>query len=316
MSGRLDLDRDGADWPHRTASRFVMAGGLRMHVQVMGAGPVILLLHGTGASTHSWRGLLPLLAERFTVVAPDLPGHAFTGDPGMNGLSLKGMARSIKSMLRELDLKPDHAVGHSAGAAILIRMSLDGDIAPQEIISLNGALQPYGGLIGQFFQPIARMLATWPLMTTMFAWRARDPRVIADILKQTGSTLNEDGVALYRRLAENAEHVSAALGMMANWDLQALERDMPRLARPLHLVAASRDDMVKPDVARHAKALVKGATLIPLSGLGHLAHEEDPALLAKLITDIIIGKEFVTRSAPRAMAVAAVSALATEGGHS
>jgi magnesium chelatase accessory protein len=313
MTNRLDLDRDGADWPNRSASRFVMAGNLRLHVQVAGNGPVLLLLHGTGASTHSWRGLLPLLAEHFTVVAPDLPGHGFTGDPGMNGLSLKGMARVLRLMLRELHLAPDHAVGHSAGAAILIRMALDGDIAPREIISLNGALQPYGGVIGQFFQPIARMLATWPLMTTMFAWRARDPRVIADILKQTGSRLDDEGIALYRRLAENAEHVSAALGMMANWDLQALERDMPRLTTPLHLLAAARDDMVKPDVARHVKALVKGAKIVPLPGLGHLAHEEEPAQLGQLIIDITNGKDVPTRSVRRT--VPAASQTITEGGH-
>ena len=59
----------------------VAAGGLRWHVQVAGDGPVLLLLHGTGAATHSWRDLLPLLAERFTVVAPDLPGHGRSDGP-------------------------------------------------------------------------------------------------------------------------------------------------------------------------------------------------------------------------------------------
>src|SRR5206468_2126887 len=63
-----------ADWPNRAASLAVEAGGLRWHVQRAGHGPVLLLLHGTGAATHTWRDLLPLLATDFTVVAPDLPG--------------------------------------------------------------------------------------------------------------------------------------------------------------------------------------------------------------------------------------------------
>ena len=58
-------ERDGRDWPNREASRFVHAAGLRWHVQVMGSGPVVLLLHGTGAATHSWRDLMPKLAERW-----------------------------------------------------------------------------------------------------------------------------------------------------------------------------------------------------------------------------------------------------------
>ncbi len=57
---RLSLERDGADWPNRQASALIEAHGLRWHVQSMGEGPGLLLLHGTGASTHSWRGLAPL----------------------------------------------------------------------------------------------------------------------------------------------------------------------------------------------------------------------------------------------------------------
>ena len=79
------------DWPNRTASRYVEAGGLRWHVQSLGdTGPVILLLHGTGAATHSWAGLAPLLATRFRVVAPDLPGHGFSGAAVGAGMSLPG----------------------------------------------------------------------------------------------------------------------------------------------------------------------------------------------------------------------------------
>lgn len=90
----LDWLRDGADWPHRDASRFVVAGGVRWHVQIAGDGPPLLLLHGSGASTHSWRDLLPLLARTHTVIAPDLPGHAFTSTPPAHTLSLPGMMRN------------------------------------------------------------------------------------------------------------------------------------------------------------------------------------------------------------------------------
>ena len=61
---RLDWERDGRDWPNRAASRFVRAGGLDWHVQTMGQGPTVWLIHGTGAATHSWRDILPLLAQR------------------------------------------------------------------------------------------------------------------------------------------------------------------------------------------------------------------------------------------------------------
>ena len=90
MSERLSWQRDGRDWPNREFSRFVSAAGLSLHVQVMGDGPAVVLAHGTGSSTHSWRTLAPLLARRFTVIAPDLPGHGFTEMPETRRLSLPG----------------------------------------------------------------------------------------------------------------------------------------------------------------------------------------------------------------------------------
>ncbi len=283
MSARLDFATDGRDWPNRAASRFVDADGLRMHVQVAGSGPALLLLHGTGASSHSWRGLLPLLAGDFTVIAPDLPGHGFTDSPGMNGLSLAGMSGIIRVLLNELGLEPEIGVGHSAGAAILIRMALDRQLSLRRIVSLNGALLPFGGPIGQFFAPMARMIAMWPFAAQIFAWRTQDPRVVDDLLRQTGSTLDPEGIRLYRILAGNSEHVGAALGMMANWDLPRLERDMPRLDTPLTLVAALRDEMVRPSIAEGVKKLLPDAELVRLPGLGHLAHEEAPERVFEII---------------------------------
>ena len=64
--------------------------GLRWHVQMMGTGPQVLLLHGAGAATHSWRDVAPLLARDFTVIAPDLPGHGFTDTPRGRRLIPKG----------------------------------------------------------------------------------------------------------------------------------------------------------------------------------------------------------------------------------
>ena len=114
----LNWSTAGADWPNREASLFVEASGIRWHVQRMGQGPVLLLIHGTGASTHSWRHLMPLLARRHHCIAIDLPGHAFTSAPPPWQLSLPGMAQSIAELLDELNVVPEVVVGPSAGAAI------------------------------------------------------------------------------------------------------------------------------------------------------------------------------------------------------
>ena len=278
-------DREGADWPNRAASRFVPAAGFRWHVQVAGAGPVLLLVHGTGASTHSWRDLLPLLAAHFTVVAPDLPGHGFTDTPGAAGLSLPGMALGVAELLRALGLQPAFAAGHSAGAAILARMMLDGAIAPAGLVSLNGAILPLRGGPSQLFSPVAKVLATVPLVARVFARQAADEAVVLRLLRNTGSQLDAAGVALYGRLVRQPGHVAGALGMMANWDLRPLARDLPRLRQPVTLVVGSKDGLIAPSDAQRIKALLPSARVVTMPGRGHLAHEESPAETAALIVD-------------------------------
>jgi magnesium chelatase accessory protein len=282
----LDWRCDGAGWPNAAASRFVEAGGLRWHVQDMGGGPALLLLHGTGASTHSWGGLAPLLAPRFRVIAPDLPGHGFSAVGPHSSASLPGMARACAALVDALGAAPALVVGHSAGAAILARMCLDGALAPRGLVSLNGALLPLRGLAGQIFGPAARLLATLPPVPRLFARRVVSRALVERLIRDTGSRLPDEGVALYHRLLCSPGHVGAALRMMANWDLEGLARQLPQLAPPLFLVACENDRTVPPSQARHLARLLAGARLQLVPGLGHLGHEEDPPRFAALIEQI------------------------------
>ena len=283
MSDRPVWSRDGRDWPNREASRFVEAGGLRWHVQVTGQGPVLLLAHGTAASTHSWRALMPLLAPRFTVVAPDLPGHGFTSMPPSGRLSLPGMAEALGALVRALDMPPSLTAGHSAGAAVLVRMALDGRIAPEGLVGLNAALMPIGREHSEFFSRTAKLLAGLPFVPQVFAWGASNRSVAERLLRDTGSTIEPRGVELYARLLRRSGHLAAALGMMANWDLKPLLRDLPRLRPPLTLVVGSRDRTIPPADAQRVREVLRSARIVALPGLGHLAHEERPEQVAEIV---------------------------------
>ncbi len=283
MIVKPDWDREGRDWPNRGASRFVRAGALRWHVQVMGQGPTVLLLHGAGAATHSWRDLAPLLAQHFTVVAPDLPGHGFTQTPQPEGLSLNGMAGAILALLEVLGLRPVLAVGHSAGAAIAIRLRLDGQVGEGGVVSINGALKPFPGAAGHVFPAMAKLLFVNPLAIEMFAWRARRPGAVARLLDGVGSRIDATGLDAYQHLLGATGHVAGALGMMAHWDLNPLVAALPALTGPLTLVAADKDRAAPPDIARAVHRMVPQSRLTLLHGLGHLAHEEDPVRVADIV---------------------------------
>lgn len=285
MSRALDFGRDGRNWPHREASRFVDAGGTRFHVQILGSenAPPLLLLHGTGASTHSFRDLAPLLAAHYRVVMIDLPGHGFTGRPRWRRPSITGMASAIGDLMTALEIAPRYAAGHSAGAAILVRMALDGQLVPERIVSLNGALLPFPGVAAHLFPGLAKLLFLNPLAPRFFSWRARGGNAVARLMEGTGSKISPEGIAYYERLLASSDHVDAALSMMANWDLESLRRDLPRLAVPLTLVVGTRDRAVPPDVSERVARMVRNAQIEALPGLGHLAHEEAPARVAEVM---------------------------------
>ncbi len=285
MSGVMRWDVSGLTWPNREASSFVEAGGLRWHVQQAGSGPTLLLLHGTGAATHSWRGLFPWLAKFFTVIAPDLPGHGFTSAPLPAEHALPSFAALITALLTKLRAKPTLAIGHSAGAAIAARMCLDDAISPTGIVAINGAMLPLQGLPGTVFSPLAKLLAANSLVPKLFSWRAGDRAVTERLLQGTGSKIDADGVALYGELMRHSSHAAAALNMMAHWDLPALERDIARLVTPMLLIVADNDRTVPPNDAARLQRYLPKATVKHLLHLGHLVHEEAPQQVGEIIFD-------------------------------
>lgn len=287
----LDWQRERAHWPHAERSRFVEAGGLRWHVQHWPAphpgAPIWLLLHGTGASTHTWRGLAPLLAQHVGLVAPDLPGHAFTSPaPAREGAGMAGMARGVTALLQALGVAPALTVGHSAGAAVALRRALVQGQAAGPVLGLNAALLPLPGIAGSLFSPAAKLMALSPLTARLFSWHAADRVVLARLLHSTGSVLDASGTALYRRLVESPAHVAGALAMMAQWDLPSLAADLPQLHVPLHLVVGERDGTIPPRDADRVRAILPAATVHRLPRLGHLAHEEDAGAVAGLLLEL------------------------------
>lgn len=289
MIAKLDWNADGRDWPQRAESRFIEAGGLRWRVAMMGEGPLALLVHGTGASAHSWRDVAPRLATQLTVVAPDLPGHGFTQTPPSQALGLPAMAESLAALMEVLALVPTVIVGHSAGAAVALRMAADGRTSPRAIVAFNGALKPFPGAAGHVFPMLARLLFVNPFAPYLFAMQANRPGAVERLIRQIGSHLDERGLRLYERLFRSPGHIAAALGMMAAWDLAPLQADLARVSAHVTLLTAGKDRAVPPSDAAEIAPFIPRGKVVDFGPWGHLAHEEQPdravqAVLAALET--------------------------------
>jgi len=272
-----------ADWPHRDWSRSLRVGALDWHVQVAGRGPVVLWLHGSGASAHSWAEVLPELTDVCTVVAPDLPGHGFTLGAGMDMLTLPRIAAELRALIQALGVAaPTLIVGHSAGAALGLRLALDAP-PPRGVLGFNPSLVAPSEVYTRLMAPLLNPLATSAPMAWLLSAIAPGTGMIERLLNSTGSDVPAAQRARYRLLFGRADHVRGALGFMAAADLPALIKAGPTLKTPPTFVLGTRDAWV-PEAPLSA-AIARGfpqATVHRWPG-GHLLHEEMPGDAAALV---------------------------------
>ncbi len=279
----MDPRRLPADWPYRDAARHVIAGPHRWWVIEAGAAtaPVVLLLHGLGASGHSFRHLIPGLSATYRVIVPDLPGQGCTqmGARGRSGL--EPTAQDLRRLCDTLGQAPVAVIGHSAGGAIALQMALD--TPGLAVVGINAALSQFDGAAGVVFPRLAQGLAAMPFAASLATLWA-SPRLVDRLLDGTGSEMEPEGRAQYRRLVQDADHVRGALEMMAQWQLAPLLARLETVTSPVLLIAAEDDRAVPPHVSEQAAARIPGAALLRVAG-GHLVHEEPGQALLTPILD-------------------------------
>ncbi len=104
------------------------------------------------------------------------------------------------------------------------------------------------------------------------------------LIDRSGSNLSPSEIALYQRLWGNHAHMTASIKMLAEWDLIPLAHRLNNLDVPLVLAVGTADRAVSPDDAIKVNKLLPHAKVVALPGLGHLAHEEEPDKIAKIVS--------------------------------
>lgn len=102
----------------------VYANGIRQHFLEAGAGPPVVLLHGFPETSYAWRHQIPVLAEHFRIIAPDLRGYGETEKPA-SGYDKRNMALDLVKLLDSLSIEQIALVGHDRGARVATRFAKD-----------------------------------------------------------------------------------------------------------------------------------------------------------------------------------------------
>jgi magnesium chelatase accessory protein len=272
------------DWPNRSFSRKVRTGDLSWHVQVAGNGPIhVLLLHGTGSSAHTWGELFTELAKKYTVIAPDLPGHGFTRNLGAKNLNLDALAAKLSELREALNIEYfDHIIGHSAGATLALSYTLQNKQA-KTIVGLNPSLISLPNFYHRFVAPFLNPIVTSSFFTAVLADLLPHTKMIDSLIDSTNTNLNTEKRNRYKTLFKNADHLNGSMSFMAGTDIPGLLEQCKKIQSKLTFILTEDDGWIPAQALQQViKQYFAQAKVIKIQG-GHMFHEANEAYAIGLV---------------------------------
>ena len=141
-------DAYGQPTEETIASRSAQINGLKLHYLTAGHGTPLILLHGYAETSLMWRPVIPLLAKRFTVIAPDLPGIGESDVPS-DGLDMKSAAVRIHDLAKSLGLQKAEVVGHDIGLMVAYAYAAQFPAEVTKLVLMDAFLPGVPGLGGR-----------------------------------------------------------------------------------------------------------------------------------------------------------------------
>jgi pimeloyl-ACP methyl ester carboxylesterase len=271
---------------HGYRRAFVVAG------PVEPARPALLLLHGIGDSSDTWRDLLPILARDHTVIAPDLLGHGRSDKPRAD-YSISAFANGLRDLLGVLGIERASVVGHSLGGGVAMQFAYQYPHLCERLVLVSS------GGVGREVNPVLRLVSLPNADVALHLLRLPTARwtghVAASLLRRTGLALGHDAPDLVRVFdalpdATSRAAVVRTLRAVVDWRGQVVTMlDRAYLARgmPTLLVWGSRDPIIPVAHAHAAHAALPGSRLEVFDGAGHFPHHSDPVRFVGVLEDFL-----------------------------
>jgi (E)-2-((N-methylformamido)methylene)succinate hydrolase len=240
---------------------------------VEGDGPPVLLIHGVGARLDNWDGVVAALGGRFTTVRFDLRGHGESSKPP-GPYSDKLFAEDARALLDHLGIEQCHVAGHSLGATVALRLTLDAPDRVERLALLSAA----AGRTVEERQRVMERLAIVEHGIPGEHFRRSLPRWFSEDFRRANPELLERYAA--RNMENDPRAYAAAYQVLATTDLAD---EAARVRTPTLVVTGEGDVGSNPRMARLLHARIPGSRLEILSGLRHAILIEAPTLVAELL---------------------------------
>jgi len=276
--------------------RTIQLHGHEIAYRIAGDGPVVLLIHGMAGSASTWKRVMPQLAERFTVIAPDLPGHGRSDKP-RGDYSLGASASFLRDLLAALGHSGATVVGQSLGGGIAMQFSYQYPERCERLVLVGS-----GGL-GEDVMPILRALALPGVdlvMPVAFLPAFRDAgdamgRFIRRLGLQTSPQVDEIWWS-YSSLVDGETRAAFMHTLRAVIDrrgqrVSAHDKLHMAAMMPTLIMWGDHDPIIPVAHAHDAHRLIPGSRLEIFEGAGHFPHVEQPERFTKLLVEFIDSTE-------------------------
>jgi len=275
------------------SERFVEVDGRQVYVEQQGAGEVVVLLHGFGESSYSWRKVMPELARSFRVVAPDLNGFGWTERPrDPQSYTREGQERLVLGVLRALGVTRAQFVGHSYGGSLTLFVASRHPDLVRTMVLIDSAAPTYSddrrsrlASIRPLDSLLLRLALTPRHIRSSLLASVYDPALVTpemvhaylERLQVHGEDDAYYGLTARLRRPEAAGGASPAAADVA----------LETLALPALVVWGAEDRLIRVEAGRRAARQLPAGEFAAIPRCGHLPMEERPAELLGLMVPFL-----------------------------
>ena len=268
-------------------SRDAKIDGVQLHYLTAGHGPAVILLHGFAQTSRMWRPIIPRLAERFTVIAPDLPGIGDSAIPP-SGLDMKTSATRIHALARSLGVEKARVVGHDIGLMVAYAYATQFPAETEKLVVMDAFLPGVVGWEQVYDDPNVwhfRFNGEYPEALVRGRERTYFEYFWNVLAADKTRSIPEADRKAYIEAYSKPGRMHAAWAYFASWPL--LAKDFAQLSQTklnMPVLSIGGDKSLGNQLAQQMKLVADDVTVVVLKDTGHWILEEQP----KETTDALV----------------------------
>jgi pimeloyl-ACP methyl ester carboxylesterase len=265
--------------PLTIASRMVEVDGVKLHYLTAGRGPAVILLHGYTQTSRMWRPIIPLLAEKFTVIAPDLPGIGDSDIPS-DRLDMKNAAIRIHGLAKSLGVEKARVVGHDIGLMVAYAYAAQFPKETEKLVVMDAFLPGVQGGEDVYNNPgIWHFRFNGPTPEALVKGRERTyfEHFWNDFAADKTRSLPEADRAAYTAAYARPGRMRAGWAYFVSF--QQAAKDFAELSKTkltMPVLAIGGEKANGPLLGQQMKIVATDATMVVLKDTGHWVLEEQP----------------------------------------